>query len=94
MPSGNRGTGVGVWGTVLELPAPARVATLLCTAPLALSSGSQPRRGLWLTEGWDSEFVKVCEGPDPKCKIVESVKGDTAAPPRPPLRPLPASEPF
>lgn len=81
MPSGNRGTRVGVRGTVLELPAPVRVTTLLCTAPLDPSPGSRPYRGLRLTDGWGCEFGKVCEGPDPKCKIVEPVKGDAAAPP-------------
>lgn len=48
------------------------MATLLCTAPTAPSSGSPPRRGHWLTEGWGREFAKVCEGSDPNYKIVES----------------------
>ena len=78
VPSSRHG-GAG-WGTVLGLPAPVRVAALLRTAPLAPSSGSQLRRGLWLSEGWGSAFARVCEGPDPKCKIVGSMGGDAASP--------------
>ena len=51
------------------LPAPAQVATLLCTAhwprPLSLS----PAENLDWPRGWGCGFAKVCEDPDPNCKI-------------------------
>lgn len=50
------------------LPAPAQVATLL-VQPFGAFPCLSPAEGLDWPRGWGCGVAKVCEGPDPNCKI-------------------------